>query len=548
RISNYFIKLENEHPEVATRCTQKLSLINNMDPYSLKDSQLSYSAADFPPVNNMDIVSYLVLTTSYYTSEQMKAFKSLHAYKYFEAGFVSKCGVININNYMVVIANVKHSQRMNDPSLRVWIMCKIDGSIETAHCTCMAGAGKVCSHIGALLYTLEYINSSKTNTSCTDVRSLWNVPRVSKVQYSIPPVVGEELTTLLRQIEEAGSQSVLMRVVEPFASALEVRESAISNPYTQLYNEEYINLTYEQLLQLSSEYVNIHLTEEECEEINKTTKAQSNSKEWFHQRAGRITASKLNDVCRTSLSNPSLSLIKQICYPLKFTFKSKTTEWGIIHEKNALEAYKNEQTISHDNLSLDDIGLCITPDLSQFGASPDAKVNCSCCGTGCVEVKCPYLLQNITIEKFADLKTSCLLQTKTNEIYLDNGHSYYYQVQQQMTMTGTLYCDFVVWSPKEMFIERVLFNEDFWYQAMQKATEFHKNVIIPELLRSILQKQPRKRHVRILLFGVYVEAQMMEDLCCVVAMTIVTLSGIILNVLELMNSLQKCGYAVCVHS
>ncbi|KAJ8929668.1 hypothetical protein NQ314_017631 [Rhamnusium bicolor] len=79
-----------------------------MDPYSLKDSQLSYSAADFPPVNNMDIVSYLVLTTSYYTSEQMKAFKSLHAYKYFEAWFVSKCGVININNYMVVVANVSY--------------------------------------------------------------------------------------------------------------------------------------------------------------------------------------------------------------------------------------------------------------------------------------------------------------------------------------------------------------------------------------------------------------------------------------------------------
>ncbi|KAJ8952469.1 hypothetical protein NQ314_007546, partial [Rhamnusium bicolor] len=150
-MSNYFIKLENEHPDVATRYTQKLSLINNMDPYSLKDSQLSYSAADFPPVNNMDIVSYLVLT-SYYTSEQMKAFKSLHAYKYFEAGFVSKCGVININNYMVVVANVKHSQRMNDPPLRLWIMCKIDGSIETAHCTCMVGVGEVCSHIGALLY------------------------------------------------------------------------------------------------------------------------------------------------------------------------------------------------------------------------------------------------------------------------------------------------------------------------------------------------------------------------------------------------------------
>ncbi|KAJ8983686.1 hypothetical protein NQ317_003475 [Molorchus minor] len=66
-MSDYLAKLKSENPDVAARYCQKLSIINDVDPYSLKESDLSYNAVDFPPVNNMDIVSYLVLTTSFYT-------------------------------------------------------------------------------------------------------------------------------------------------------------------------------------------------------------------------------------------------------------------------------------------------------------------------------------------------------------------------------------------------------------------------------------------------------------------------------------------------
>ncbi|KAJ8947716.1 hypothetical protein NQ317_006927 [Molorchus minor] len=147
-MSDYLAKLKSENPDVAARYCQKLSIINDVDPYSLKESDLV-------------ITRYLVLTTSFYTGQQMKAFKSLHAYKYLEAGFVSSCGVININNCIVVRGKVKHSQRMHDPPLQVWIICNSDGSIENGHCTCMAGAGEVCSHVGAVLYALQFIHLSK---------------------------------------------------------------------------------------------------------------------------------------------------------------------------------------------------------------------------------------------------------------------------------------------------------------------------------------------------------------------------------------------------
>ncbi|KAJ8975117.1 hypothetical protein NQ317_003598 [Molorchus minor] len=36
----------------------------------------------------MDMVNYLILTHNFYTGQQLKAYKSLQAYKYYEAGFV----------------------------------------------------------------------------------------------------------------------------------------------------------------------------------------------------------------------------------------------------------------------------------------------------------------------------------------------------------------------------------------------------------------------------------------------------------------------------
>jgi hypothetical protein len=105
-MSDYFKSVVVEHPDVAERYQEKISKINGIVPFSVKDSELTYKPETFPPVANMDIVSYLVLTTSFYTSCQMKAYKSLNAFKSFQAGFVHNCGAIKINDYIVVVGRV----------------------------------------------------------------------------------------------------------------------------------------------------------------------------------------------------------------------------------------------------------------------------------------------------------------------------------------------------------------------------------------------------------------------------------------------------------
>lgn len=50
---------------------------------------------------------------------------------------------------------MKHSQRLREVPLKVWIVAKKDGVVLAAHCDCMAGLGEVCSHVGGILFAVE---------------------------------------------------------------------------------------------------------------------------------------------------------------------------------------------------------------------------------------------------------------------------------------------------------------------------------------------------------------------------------------------------------
>ena len=86
----------------------------------------------------------------------------------------------------------------------------------------------------------------------------------------------------------------------------------------------------------------------------------------------------------------------------------------------------------HHSFELCKVGLCVSKVLPFLGASPDGLVQCTCCGHGTLEIKCPYSCRNM---KFEEKET----------LILKKEHPYFYQVQLQMLLTNTKYCDFVLW-------------------------------------------------------------------------------------------------------
>ena len=78
----------------------------------------------------------------------------------------------------------------------------------------------------------------------------------------------------------------------------------------------------------------------------------------------------------------------------------------------------------HSNFSLLESGLVINPLYPHFGATPDGIVQCTCCGRGVVEVKCPYRCKDTSFKKASQDSTFCLTNTAEGKFTLKTGHAY----------------------------------------------------------------------------------------------------------------------------
>lgn len=113
----------------------------------------------------------------------------------------------------------------------------------------------------------------------------------------------------------------------------------LPEPLNRLYSDQHSTLDYKELVSKSKEvFQRMTVTEQQAILIEKAARNQSKSQVWHQTRMGRITASNFHRACHTNPASPSVSLIKTVCYGS--TFKSSATNWGCMHEKQALIHYK----------------------------------------------------------------------------------------------------------------------------------------------------------------------------------------------------------------
>ena len=192
----------------------------------------------------------------------------------------------------------------------------------------------------------------------------------------------------------------------------------------------------------------------------------------------------MKSICSTNLSHPSISLLKAVCYPKSYTFKTPAIEWGLQNESVAIDKYRHHVS-DHNSVSVDPCGLVIHPQYCYSAASPDSLVSCACCGTGIVEVKCPYKHRCSTVAEYVYSKDSCF-ETETGDINLRACHAHYYQVQNQMQVRDVQFCDFVVCTFKDdipsIFVKRVWRDDSFWGECHTQASSFFRQCVLPVLL------------------------------------------------------------------
>ena len=154
------------------------------------------------------------------------------------------------------------------------------------------------------------------------------------------------------KLSKCGTKPAILSILPGYCNeyATQLLTKSCPKSLLDLYNSKLACLNYKELIDY---YQNgsITVTAEQQSNVEVATRKQHLSKNWFHFRTGRITASKIYRVCYTTVTNPSISLIKEICCPESYKFKSQATKWECDHESIALKNYYNLMEEPLENFS-----------------------------------------------------------------------------------------------------------------------------------------------------------------------------------------------------
>lgn len=184
---------------------------------------------------------------------------------------------------------------------------------------------------------------------------------------------------------------------------------------------------------------------EASKERSKGTTEQR-TKEWYEERAKRITASDF--ATAIGLYGSRIQLVgEKIGVRERRTFDPRAVEWGVKNEESARLAYEAatgyivvpQGFIVHDEHDW----LGGSPD-GIIGTDDDSKVDV---WEGGVEIKCPKV------------------------IYEEVPDRYMPQIQGLAQICGWDYCDFVCWTPEEFRVWRVMRSNEYWDWMFPKLAE-----------------------------------------------------------------------------
>ncbi len=128
---------------------------------------------------------------------------------------------------------------------------------------------------------------------------------------------------------------MFLSIIPEYCDDYIVDHSQYSLPLSNLFDPEAMKLSYtDLLLKCEDIFSSISVTNDQATNIELSTRDQSKCKAWFRFRAGRITASKFKAaLARTDYTQPSVSLVKRICYPQSLHVALRLQNGGVIMSK-----------------------------------------------------------------------------------------------------------------------------------------------------------------------------------------------------------------------
>ena len=185
------------------------------------------------------------------------------------------------------------------------------------------------------------------------------------------------------------------------------------------------------------------------------------STEWFYQRLGKVTASRVADVIAKTKTGYSASrenymaqlVVERLTQTKAESYTNAAMQWGTDQEPFARAAYEAAQGVM-----VEEVGFVPHPTIEWAGASPDGLVGGE--GEGLVEIKCPNTATMI----------ETLLSQKVPGKYIT-------QMQFQMAGTGRKWCDYGSFDPRmpakaQLFVRRVDRDDEYIAEIEAEIVKF----------------------------------------------------------------------------
>lgn len=210
--------------------------------------------------------------------------------------------------------------------------------------------------------------------------------------------------------------------------------------------------------------------------IETATRLQHESTLWREERRKLLTASNFAAVCKRLPHTKCDKLVTKLLYSDEVD--SASLKYGRENEAAAREELQSS------GLPIEECGLFIDREHPFLAASPDGLLG----NDGIVGIKCPSAAADMTPDEAIKQKKGVFSNfwkegLISGRVEINENHGYYYQIQGQLHITRREYCNFVVWTPKGIKIEKIKRNDSFWSVKMiHKLEQFYLDCILPELV------------------------------------------------------------------
>ncbi|XP_023211357.1 uncharacterized protein LOC111614206 isoform X2 [Centruroides sculpturatus] len=470
----------------------------------------------WPKITLVDLYAYFVDQLCFYTKQQLKNYTSLESYNYLVSGKVKEITVYPLTDLKICMLKGKIQSGQKKTFQHPWAVVQINGVIVSGHCTCMAGLGESCSHLGALLLTIEATVKANEETPCTSLPCSWKkfnrevepsqISNIcfSKSKHNNPFLPNKKQKTdmlshpptptlldqkfFLESLKATGKKTSIMEVT---LSESDETETASESEFDLAPNEQspepsiiHKVLCFKDVslsrTELENKLINeIKLTKQDIQLVESQTRDQANEDLWWKYRKGRLTASLFGRILRCKTAHKSI--VKDVMQYQEEPH-ANSIEWGKKNESVAKSLFVQRMLPLHSNFQLSSTGLFIDEAQSFLAATPDGLVTCDCCSSALLEIKCLYSKRHLSVR---EAKPEFL----DENLQLREEHEYYTQIQGQMGIAKVKECFFVCYSANDVHIQKINFNLVFWQHAVQKLSSFYFNYIVTEIFSESVKKE-----------------------------------------------------------